>query len=77
MDQVTLVEDGAQRLNRISEAFRSKGVPVSGKSEPSRIIEYACKLGGPPVVIRDTNWKGLFLGYALVAGVPSTSVAVA
>ena len=30
MDQVTLVEDGAEGLNRIAEVFRSRGVPVTG-----------------------------------------------
>jgi hypothetical protein len=137
MDQVTLVEDGAEGLNRIAEVFRSRGVPVTGvylikvtsqdefehwiirlvvdrktpdltrkmihelvrlrrdnqlpkvdpsirfdiiprtESEASRIIDYARSLGGPPVLIRDASWKGLFIEYALVASVPSTNVAVA
>jgi len=137
MDQIALVEGGAEGLNRIAELFRSKGVPVSGvylikltsedgfekwvirliadretpdlkrkmihelvrlrrdsrlprvdpsvrfdivsstEPEASRIVEYARQLGGPPVVIRDAAWKGLFVEYALVARVPHTSAAVA
>ena len=137
MDQVTLVEGGTEGLNRIAEAFRSKGVPVSGvylikvtsqdgfehwiirlvvdrktpdlkrkmihelvrlrrdnrlpkvdpsvrfdvvsatDLEPSRVIDYAQRLGGAPVLIRDANWKGLFIEYALVASIPRTKVAVA
>ena len=137
MDQVTLVEGGADGLNRIADAFRSKGIPVSGvylikltsqdgfedwiirlvadrempdlkrkmihelvrlrrdnelprvdpsvrfdvvwptEPEASRIIEYVQRVGGPPVVIRDATWKGLFIEYALVASVPHTNVAIA
>ncbi len=136
MDQVTLVDGGAEGLNRIAEAFRSRGIPVAGvylikltsedgfeewiirlvadrekpdikrkmiyelvrlrrdsqlptvdpgvrfdivsqtEPEASRIIEYAQRLGGPPVIIRDAVWKGLFVEYALVASVPHANVAI-
>jgi hypothetical protein len=45
--------------------------------EAARIIDYAKQLGGPPVVIRDAVWHGLFIEYALVASVPQADYAVA
>jgi hypothetical protein len=44
--------------------------------EASRVIEYARRLGEPPVVIRDAMWDGLYIDYALVAEFePSTAAA--
>lgn len=139
MDQDALVDGGVEGLARIAEAFRSKGLPVSGvylikltshdgfeawiirliadrvrvvpdvkrqmifalvelrrenalprietgvrfdivdtkNDEASRIIEYTRGLGGPPAVIRDAVWKGLFIEYALVASVPQTDFVTA
>jgi hypothetical protein len=131
MDQDTLVDNGSEGLNQIAQAFRTKGIAVSGvylikltshdgfeewiirlivetvwpdlkrkmiselvrlrrdnmlprtlegvrfdivsaaDAEASRVIEYVRLLGGPPVVIRDTVWKGLFIEYALVASIPA------
>ena len=138
MDQVALVEGGAEGLKRIAETFRSKGIPVSAvylikltsedgfedriirlvadrrtidlnlkrkmiyelvrlrrdnelpwidpsvrfdiissmDPEASRIIDYARRLGGPPVVIREATWQGFFIEYALVASVPHPNVAI-
>jgi hypothetical protein len=47
----------------------------AGDLEASRIIDYARRLGGHPVVIRDAMWKGLFIEYALVAGLPQADFA--
>ena len=46
-------------------------------TEASRVLEYARKLGDPPVVIRDAMWKGLFIEHALVAEVPQVNLAQA
>lgn len=45
--------------------------------EPIRVIQYARALGGPPVLIRDAMWQGLFIEYALVALVPERDAAAA
>lgn len=56
-------------LPRIEAGIRFDIVDAAN-DEASRIIEYTRRLGGPPTVIRDTMWKGLFIEYALVADVP-------
>jgi hypothetical protein len=60
--------------------FIDRMVRVNGVSpehvEASRVIEYARRLGEPPVVIRDAMWDGLSIEYALVAEFePSTAAA--
>lgn len=45
--------------------------------EPARVIQYAQALGGPPVLIRDAMWQGLFIEYAFVALVPKRDAAAA
>jgi len=71
---VTLRRENA--LPKVDSGIRFDIVP-SNDPEASRVIEYTRELGGPPVLIRDVMWKGLFIEYALVASVPQTDVALA
>jgi hypothetical protein len=45
--------------------------------EPERVLDYAARLGGFPVTIRDAMWKGLFIEYALVPSVSQPNFAIA
>jgi hypothetical protein len=65
----------AGRLPHIDRSVRVNGVSLE-HVEASRVIEYARRLGEPPVVIRDAMWDGLYIDYALVAEFePSTAAA--
>jgi hypothetical protein len=135
MGKSPLVDFGAEDLTRIAQAFRERGLPVTGiyfiistsddeledrivrlvvdhmplnmkrqmiyevvnlrregrlpdfaagvrfdlvepfDDEAGRVIDYTRRLGGPPAIIRDVLWKGLFIEYAIVAEVPQTELA--
>jgi hypothetical protein len=65
-----------QALPRIDELVGFHIVDVDDP-EASRVLDYAQRLGGPPVIIRDAMWQGLFIEYALVAMLPDRKAAAA
>jgi len=52
-------------------------IPHVDDIEASRGIDYAQRLGRPPVIIRDAMWPGLFIEYAVVAMALEPDVATA
>lgn len=45
--------------------------------EAARVLDYARRMGEPPVVIRKVMWEGLYIEYALVAEYDRTTAAAA
>ena len=52
-------------------------IAASDDTEASRVLDYAERLGGPPVIIRGMMWQGLFIEYAVVARIPERNAAAA
>lgn len=52
-------------------------IAASDDAEVSRVLDYAERLGGPPVIIRGVMWQGLFIEYAVVALIPERNAAAA
>ena len=71
---VSLRREGA--LPRIDDSVLLDTVHVDD-FETVRIVQYTEALGGPPAVIRDVMWQGLFIEYAVVALVPERETAAA
>jgi len=64
------------RLPFVDEQVRLNAVSPD-HVEAKRIIDYARRMGEPPVVIRNVLWDGLYIDYALVAEYDRTTAAAA
>lgn len=71
---VGLRRDGA--LPKISEDVTMTPVHP-GDVEASRVLDYARRIGSPPVKIRGVLWHGLYIEDALVVKYPMSEPAVA
>ena len=65
-----------KKLPFIDEQVRINAVPAD-HIEASRVIDYATRLGEPPIVIRNAIWDGLYIDYALVTKYPPSTTAAA
>ena len=65
-----------KKLLFIDEQVRIIAVPRD-HIEASRVIDYARRMGEPPISIRNVHWNGIYIEYALVADYSRSTAAAA